>query len=84
MVYLAITSQGLMHALRANERTEAPIWCGSDAISESDFEKLECTSLTRFSYPLHGEGQEVLAGAVETIQEHHPGESIWIEYVTAC
>lgn len=81
MVYLAITSEGLQHALRAVEKCAAPIWCGSDAISELDFEKLECTSLTRFSYPLGGEGQEVLAGAVETIQEHHPGESVWIEHV---
>lgn len=81
MVYLAITSQGLQHALRAVEKCAAPIWCGSDAISESEFEKLECTSLTRFSYPLGGEGHEVLAGAVETIQEHHPGESVWIEHV---
>lgn len=81
MVYLAITSQGLQHALRAVEKSAAPIWCGSDAISESDFEKLECTSLTRISYPLGGEGEEVLAGAVETIREHHPGESVWIEHV---
>jgi len=80
MVYLAITSQGLQHALRSVEKYAAPIWCGSDAISEADFEKLECTSLTRFSYPLGGESQEVLAGAVETIQEHHPGESVWIEH----
>jgi len=81
MVYLAITSQGLQHALRAVEKCSAPIWCGSEAISESDFENLECSSLTRFSYALGGESQKVLTGAVETIQEHHPGESVWIEHV---
>jgi len=80
MVYLAITPQGLKHALFAVEQYAASIWCGSDAISEPDFEKLECSSLTRFSYPLGGESPEVLAGAVETIEEHHPGESIWIEH----
>lgn len=80
MVYLAITPQGLKHALRAVEKCAAPVWCGSDAISESDFENSECTSLTRFSYPLGGESHEVLAGAIETIEEHHPGESIWIEH----
>lgn len=80
MVYLAITPQGLMHALHAVEKCAAPIWCGADAISESDFESSECTSLTRFSYPIRGEGPEVLAGAVETIEEHHPGETIWIEH----
>ncbi|KQZ43972.1 hypothetical protein [Duganella sp. Root1480D1] len=80
MVYLAVTSHGLKHALRAVEKCAAPIWCGSDAISESDFENLDYASLTRFSYPLGGEDQEVLAGAVETIQEHHPGEPIWIEH----
>lgn len=80
MVYLAITSEGLRHALRAAEKSAAPIWCGADAISEADFENLECTSLTRFSYPLGGESNEVLACAVETIQEHHPGETVWIEH----
>jgi len=81
MVYLAITSQGLQHALRAVEKCAAPIWCGSDAISESDFENLERSTLMRFSYALGGESQEVLTGAVGTIQEHHPGESVWIEHV---
>jgi hypothetical protein len=80
MVYLAITSQGPKHALDAVEKRAAPIWCGSDAISESDFENSESTSLTRFSCPLGGESLAVLAGAVETIEEHHPGETIWIEH----
>ncbi len=80
MVYLAITPQGLKHALRAVEKCAAPIWCGSDAISESDFENLKCSSLTRFSYPLGGESPEVLAGAVGTIEEHHPGETIRVEH----
>lgn len=80
MVHLAITSQGLKHALRAVEGSAAPIWCGADAISEADFEILDCASLTRFSYSLEGEGDEVLAGAVETNKEHRPGETIWIDH----
>jgi len=80
MVYLAITPQGLTHALHAVEKCAAPTWCGSDAISESDFENSKCTTLTRFSYALRGESSEVLADAIETIEEHHPGETIWIEH----
>ena len=39
MVYLAVTSSGLKDALRAANASDA-VWCGSDAISESDYATL--------------------------------------------
>lgn len=79
MVFLALTPVGLAEALRARGDTSDTVWCGSDAISEADFAALEDVNVSRFMYPLRGEPSDVLAGAIDTIEEHHPGETVWVE-----
>ncbi|MFC7409676.1 hypothetical protein [Hydrogenophaga atypica] len=79
MVFLAITAGGLQDALRASGGGTIAVWCGADAISEADYARLEHANVSRFIYPLCGEVQDVLTGAINTIKEHHPGESVWIE-----
>jgi len=59
--------------------TGSAVWCGSDAISEADHASLKGLSVTRFIYPLQGAPQEVLNGARVTIEEHHPGDTLWAE-----
>lgn len=82
MVLLAITPSGLEDALRLAEGGEAAIWCGADAISDEDYAKLKHKNVSRFVYELAGEGQDVLAGAIETIEEHHPNQTVWVEKCT--
>lgn len=79
MVFLAITSAGLAEAIALSNESPFPIWCGSDAIGEEEYQKLSGVDLSRFIYPLSGEPNEVIVGALETIAEHHPGENIWVE-----
>ena len=55
-----------------------PVWCGSNAIGDSEFEAIEA-NLTRFTYPLAHSDEESMQSAVATIEEHHPEERIWIE-----
>ena len=55
------------------------MWCGADAISEVDYLAKGAADLSRFIYPLGGESTEVIQGAIDTIREHHPRETIWIE-----
>lgn len=76
MVFLAITHTGLANALRVATADDA-IWCGSDAISEADYATMKHRNLTRFIYEL---GDRVLVDdAIGTIEEHHPGQIIWVE-----
>lgn len=76
MVFVAITPVGLAEALRCAKPDDA-IWCGSDAISEADFEALEQPNLSRFTYEL---GDRLLIDdALGTVEEHHPGQTIWVE-----
>lgn len=76
MIFLAITPKGLRDAIQAATPADA-IWCGSDAISEEDYGALQGVKLSRFNYGLSD--CDLIDGAVETIEEHHPGQTIWIE-----
>jgi hypothetical protein len=76
MVFLAITPTGLANALRAANADDA-IWCGSDAITEADYARSKHPNLSRFIYELGD--RQLIADAVGTIEEHHPGQTIWIE-----
>ncbi|OGB46138.1 MAG: hypothetical protein A3F76_13155 [Burkholderiales bacterium RIFCSPLOWO2_12_FULL_65_40] len=79
MVILAISTAGLQDALRLAEGRDANVWCGADAISEAEYAALKNSRLSRFIYPLQGQEPDVLAGAIDTVEEHHPGETLWIE-----
>jgi hypothetical protein len=81
MVFLVLTPSGLQQALQAQEASSISIWCGSDAISETDFEALGRRGLTRFDYPLANETLERLQDTFDTITEHHPNEAIYVEYI---
>lgn len=79
MVIPAITAKGLQDALRLSAAHEVNVWCGTDAISEAEYEAIQDSHLSRFIYPLQGQEPHVLAGAIDTVEEHHPGETLWIE-----
>ncbi|RYH51787.1 MAG: hypothetical protein EON54_14895 [Alcaligenaceae bacterium] len=53
------------------------VWCGADAISEEACAALPPPRCTRFIYELRD--RFLLDDAVSTIEEHHPGQTIWVE-----
>jgi hypothetical protein len=76
MVFLAITPAGLADALRVAKMDDA-VWCGSDAITDADYATLKHPNLSRFIHKLGD--RALVARAIGTIEEHHPGQSIWVE-----
>ncbi|MDC6240778.1 hypothetical protein [Ralstonia solanacearum] len=58
-----------------------PIWCGADAIDVDSYRELAGQHVSRFIYSLGEASPEVLQAAIQTILEHHPGETVWVEYV---
>jgi hypothetical protein len=80
MIYLAITPAGLADALHSAKSDDA-IWCGSDAITQAEYSQSSRTNLTRFIYPLGD--RQLIGDAISTIEEHHPGQRIWVEAVAA-
>ena len=80
MVFLAITPAGLADALRAAKSDDA-IWCGSDAITQAEYSQSSRPNLSRFIYPLGD--RQLIDSAISTIEEHHPGQRIWVEAAAA-
>ncbi len=81
MIFLAITSTGLAEALRTAKPGD-DVWCGSDAIGEDDYAALPSPKPSRFIYSLTGpDSADIIEGAVATIEEHHPGHTVWVESV---
>ena len=81
MIYLAITSGGLAQALAAASEDDV-VWCGSDAIDEATYRASLPHGLSRFSYSLTGsDASEVIQGTLSTIEDHHPGQTIWVEAI---
>lgn len=79
MVFLAITPTGLHQAIEISKTSPLAIWCGADAVTESNYENLHGLNISRFTYALGGEALEIIREALETISEHHPDEIIWVE-----
>ena len=79
MVYLALTPQGLQEILESPETTKMSVWCGADTLSDAEFGKRERGNVTRFTYSLIHADKAAIEGALASIEEHHPGESIWVE-----
>jgi hypothetical protein len=79
VVFLAISPNGLKDALREAARSGATVWCGAGAVSERDFDALKVPRLTRFDYLIEERDPLALADALDTIDQHHPGEVVWVE-----
>ena len=79
MVFLAITPKGLEEALKLAKPNDDAVWCTSDTITEKEFNDMEGVNLTRFNYSFAADEADSVNGAIETIQEHHPGETVWVE-----
>jgi hypothetical protein len=79
VVLLAISPNGLKQALELASANGCAVWCSSDAVSEDEYKMLQGLAISRFSYPLQGESPATLQGAIYTIEEHHPGATVWAE-----
>lgn len=76
-VLLAVSASGLNKARDLARNTGASVWCDARAISADEFKELPPGTLTRFAHAL--DSNAAVADAVETIAEHHPGTTVFVE-----
>ncbi len=82
MIFLAITPKGLSDAL-ASAGEDDHVWCGREAVTGDDSGEMLKRNVTIFSYAFTGlDAQENIEGAVLTMEEHHPGQSVWVERIS--
>jgi len=83
MPHLVLTQKGYAQLVAAcGSRPPSPLWLNAGILSCSQVADLRAQglSITEFAgaIPLRGHG---LHAAIGTIEEHHPGASIWVEHV---
>ena len=80
MVFLAISRKGY-ESYRALAHAIGALWVAADVLSDNELAELRGAGVdvSDFSYTIGSQETEVIAGAVETIKEHHPGEVLWVE-----
>lgn len=84
MVYLALEPKAALEAIRfATNAGDWFVWVGSDAITSEEHQQFIRSGMkvTRFSYALAKATAEVVLDALMTIEEHHPGETIWVQHI---
>lgn len=82
MIFLAITPKGLSDAL-ASAGEDDHVWCGRDAVAAAQSGEMTKRNVTTFSYAFTGlNAHEDLQGAVLTMEEHHRGQSVWVERIS--
>jgi hypothetical protein len=83
MPYFALSRQGYDQLIDAyGGSPPSPLWVNAGVLSSSELAALRAQGLdiTDFSRSIPFQGQGLHA-AIDTIREHHPGSSIWVEHV---
>ena len=78
-VYLALSREGLAVALQLATQAQCEVWCGASAISDEEYQTHSGPPLSRFDYELSRQDVQALHCALETIEEHHPGQVVLVE-----
>ena len=78
MPYLAKTRAGVQAFLTAGN-ADRPLWIGSEVLSQAEIEGLRGQGyrLSVFVQALSLKNE--IEAAVSTVEEHHPGETVWME-----
>jgi hypothetical protein len=78
MALLAITSGGLEDAMRLASEKKASVGA-APRLTEAEYQTGSYPGLSRFICPLQGANADPIARAMDTIEEHHPRETVWVE-----
>jgi hypothetical protein len=81
MIYLVLETRALDEVIKL---PGVAIWAGSNVLTELNHQDLiaQGFNVTRFDYSVSAVNKNELEDAIETIKEHHPTESIWVQYAS--
>ena len=85
MVYLVLTRNGYEELIRQCQCVPSPLWVNKDILSDTELRSLRSSgiALTDFIYPITPSDTQEVSEATHTVKEHHPNETVWVEYVPA-
>jgi len=82
MVFYVLTTTGYQELVKALGRVPSPVWLNKGVLSEAELAELRSTghNVTEFSGQRSPEDHQAITQDIWTIQEHHDGESVWVQY----
>lgn len=82
MVFFALTRSGYEELVRQSGHAPSPIWVNAGVLSDAELAQLRSSGVevTNFTRLVDAADSEAIREAVQTIQEHHSGQSVWVEY----
>lgn len=81
MVFLVLSRQGYDDLTRQFSRVPSPIWINTEILSDAEMGSIRASGccLTNFLFRIDPSSLDEIADAVDTVRQHHPGDSIWVE-----
>lgn len=82
MVFFALTRQGYDEWVRQPSLSLSVVWVNAGILSDMELAQLRSAgvAVTNFKRLIDYTNSEAVLGAVQTIQEHHRGQRVWVEY----
>ena len=84
MVFLALTRSGYDELVSQLQRVPSPLWVNKGVLSDEELAALRALgSVSDFTYFITPTNVSEVEEASYTVKEHHPNETVWVEYVPA-
>ena len=82
MVFLALTRKGYESYRHIGAKAGSALWLSAGVLSNTELVALRESgvNVTDFNYAIESSDKEAISCAVKTIKEHHPHETIWVEF----
>jgi hypothetical protein len=81
MVFLALTKGGYEELLKLTGTAPTPLWVGDGVITYAEMGALHAkgVEVSNFNQAISPYDSAAIESALETINQHHPGEAVWVE-----
>jgi len=83
MIFFVLTRTGYDELLQHFGRSPSPLWVNDGVLSSAELMQLrhEGIAVTNFANVIDTKNLSAVNSAIETIQEHHEGQRVWVEFV---
>ncbi len=84
MVFFVLTRLGYEELLQKFGNAPSPLWVNAGVLSLVELETLRANGVdvTDFEHVINISDIDAIRDAIHTIQEHHQGLQVWVEYGT--
>ena len=82
MVWYVLTRPGYDELVASLGKVPSPLWVNENVLSEKKLKQLRenGVEVTNFKHLVNPNDRKAIEDSLATIQEHHPGQSIWVEH----